>query len=303
MPLNRPRYSNTERIGVSAVQSIISSEFGWIFREQPIDDMGIDAQIERVDDGNPSGKLLAVQIKTGESYLEEKGNSYFFRGKNVHLDYWTNHSLPVLLVVHLPNSNETVWVLVDEKSVTRMDKGWKIEIPKTNTLTDNNIREISSAFEGSKSQQRMRKLVMDEPIMRHIEKGGKVSVELEEWVNKSLSRTPIKIYIIDENGDEKLEQALFYYYTARTIEEFAQEIFPWASISIDIDFYDEHQDYEDYEYAQWKSDINFAERKPLLIYPYMNSCGEVDAYRIELKLNDLGTSYLTVSDHMMKLDE
>jgi len=30
------RYSNTERIGVNKVESIILNKFNWIFREQPI---------------------------------------------------------------------------------------------------------------------------------------------------------------------------------------------------------------------------------------------------------------------------
>ena len=46
------RYSTTERIGVNAVEHIVLHELGWIFREQPIVDMGIDAHIERVDDGS-----------------------------------------------------------------------------------------------------------------------------------------------------------------------------------------------------------------------------------------------------------
>lgn len=45
------RYSATERIGVNAVERIVVSELGWIFREQPIMDMGIDAQIELVENG------------------------------------------------------------------------------------------------------------------------------------------------------------------------------------------------------------------------------------------------------------
>jgi len=56
------RYSATERIGVNAVEAIVLNDFKWIFRGQPISDMGIDAHIERVDEGTPSGKLIAVQM-------------------------------------------------------------------------------------------------------------------------------------------------------------------------------------------------------------------------------------------------
>lgn len=38
--------TNIEREGVSAVQNIVYRELKWFFREQTVDDYGIDAQIE-----------------------------------------------------------------------------------------------------------------------------------------------------------------------------------------------------------------------------------------------------------------
>jgi hypothetical protein len=96
------RYSATERIGVNAVERIALDQLGWIFREQPIADMGIDAHIERVDDGNPTGKLVALQIKTGASHFRVTNGVLIYYGNATHLEYWTGHSLPVLLVAHLP---------------------------------------------------------------------------------------------------------------------------------------------------------------------------------------------------------
>ena len=57
------RYNTTERLGINAVEQIILKELKWIFREQLIADMGIDAQIEVVCNGVPTGQLLALQIK------------------------------------------------------------------------------------------------------------------------------------------------------------------------------------------------------------------------------------------------
>jgi hypothetical protein len=64
------RYSPTERIGVSAIEHVVVSELSWIFREQPIVDMGIDAHIELVDETyRPTGQLIGAQIKTGASHV------------------------------------------------------------------------------------------------------------------------------------------------------------------------------------------------------------------------------------------
>ena len=47
----KQRFNSIERIGVSAVDNIISSQLKWIFREQTIADLGVDAHIEIVEDG------------------------------------------------------------------------------------------------------------------------------------------------------------------------------------------------------------------------------------------------------------
>jgi hypothetical protein len=52
--------------GVHAVELIFTRDFRWIFREQPKADLGIDAYVEVCRDGEPTGSLLALQIKAGE---------------------------------------------------------------------------------------------------------------------------------------------------------------------------------------------------------------------------------------------
>ena len=85
----------TDRSGVHAVGLIFSKELNWIFREQTVSDYGIDAHAEIKDDeGNPTGKLIALQIKSGKSYFIKKGDGYVYRGKIRHLKYWESHCLP-----------------------------------------------------------------------------------------------------------------------------------------------------------------------------------------------------------------
>ena len=59
---------SVERIGVATTEKIIN-QMGLIFREQPTDDYGIDAQIETIEDEYATGKLIAVQIKSGASFF------------------------------------------------------------------------------------------------------------------------------------------------------------------------------------------------------------------------------------------
>jgi hypothetical protein len=126
----------TGRIGVHKVALIFLEKFGWIEREQTITDVGIDMQVEIVENSIPTGQLLALQIKCGKSYFEEeKDNNIIFRGKKKHLEYWTNYSLPVFIILHNPITNKTYWQRVIPTKTEETAKGWKIAVPYTQSLS------------------------------------------------------------------------------------------------------------------------------------------------------------------------
>lgn len=58
----KKKFDPTERIGVSAVDQIISSKFNWIFRDQPVSDIGIDAHIEIIEEKlvNANKELIKI---------------------------------------------------------------------------------------------------------------------------------------------------------------------------------------------------------------------------------------------------
>ncbi|MGP6095948.1 DUF4365 domain-containing protein [Pseudomonas aeruginosa] len=291
------RYSETERIGVSAIESIVARELKWIFREQMIADMGIDAHLELVEDGQPTGKLIGLQIKTGPGNFTVKDESLVYYGSIEHREYWLNHSLPVIIIAHLPETGETCWAHVSEENIELTPKAWKIEISRKNIFGEAKKRSLSLIFEGPESQQRLRRLAMDEPLMRHVENGGKVSVELEDWVNKSLGRTPVTIYIEQADGSEAVKEYGFVFHDRFDIEALTLELFPWSTASIDEDFYEENCD------QSWEDDFSWEDGycPPVdEFYPYTNACNEVDYYRIKLGLNKIGESYLVISDYLAR---
>ncbi|MCZ7564702.1 MAG: DUF4365 domain-containing protein [Burkholderiales bacterium] len=298
------RYSATERTGVNAVEAIVVNELKWIFREQPIADMGIDAHVEMVEDGNPSGKLMGLQIKTGKGNFHETQDAYVYYGDCVHLDYWTNHSLPVILVGHIPETKETLWVQVNEGNVKRTEKGWKVALPKTAKLGPAIRNDLAKLFEGTPREQRLRQLAIHEPLMRHVESGWKVSVEIDDWYNKSLGRSNVVVYVYDDKGLETVEMEWMQYWTGMGIEEVIARLFPWSHAQIDQDFYDIHSEreptVEDERDAAAYID-NFGEpgatNGAAGWYPYADN-GETATYRLELTLNELGTSYLVVADYL-----
>ena len=67
--------SPTERIGVCHCGEIAERN-NWMFREQPVDDVGIDAHMEFIESSGKPKQLLALQIKSGASWFKEKKDGY-----------------------------------------------------------------------------------------------------------------------------------------------------------------------------------------------------------------------------------
>lgn len=128
---------STSRIGVLAVGLAIERRLGWIFREQGSSDFGVDAQIEVREGGMPTGALIGLQIKSGPSYLREEDDECFvFRGTRRHLNYWKNHTLPIVVVLHDPASGRSFWQSVTDDNIVTTSRGWKLCIPKNQCIDD-----------------------------------------------------------------------------------------------------------------------------------------------------------------------
>ena len=58
------RIDNTDEIGLAILQLVVQRQLGWIIREVRKKDVGIDANIEQVVEGNPTAKYISIQLKT-----------------------------------------------------------------------------------------------------------------------------------------------------------------------------------------------------------------------------------------------
>jgi tetratricopeptide (TPR) repeat protein len=144
---------DAENMGVGAALVEFSS-WGWAFRSQHVKDYGIDAHAEPFDGPHrPSGRLLALQIKSGPSYFsEEADGSWWYRGENKHLRYWLGHVLPVLIVIYDLASKTLHWQHVTEDRVEYTDREWKILIPRDQVLSAQaaaTLRAVADAAPGA----------------------------------------------------------------------------------------------------------------------------------------------------------
>jgi hypothetical protein len=140
------------RVGVHLVGLKVENDLKWTFREKPTSDIGIDGEIEvKEANGSSHGRLIAVQIKCGPSYLKEKtSNGHTYRGDYAHLRYWSNFSVPVIIILCDPASSECWWVEVNPSLIKFNANGWSIEVPNSNLLNKDsrkNLEMIAARFQ------------------------------------------------------------------------------------------------------------------------------------------------------------
>ena len=152
MMLRKPS-AKLASLGVTRTRLAVEEELGWLFREQPTEDFGIDAHIEVVDGEIVKGKLIALQIKSGNSFFQEQGpQGWWFRPDDDHVRYWTNHSLPVALVMCHPETGQCHWQLINGNTLIETSTGrWKILVPERQVL-DESARGPLRAAAGDHSE-------------------------------------------------------------------------------------------------------------------------------------------------------
>jgi hypothetical protein len=299
----------TERLGVSALDHFFS-EHGWLFREQTTHDYGIDAHVEIVEGQRPTGKLIALQIKSGTSFFrEETADAYIFRTDDKHVAYWINHSMPVVLVLYSPDTKTAHWRQVSRESVESTGANWKIEVSKTNMLADAGItlRALESLTQPEPYIRRLNRLRVDRRWIDLIEDGVEVRVAFDDWVNKSLPRYQVTIYTKDQ---KEIWPAL--YTPGVNIEGMLNHFFPWADFTVDEDEHqvgaEEQWEAECYGYHDSETGRTFYTqafhewyKPPTGIVPVADN-GETESYVLILSLNDFGTSFITIDDYLSDPD-
>jgi len=160
-----PQNHQQERIGVSSV-ALALAKLNQIWRETPLADVGIDGQIEYVDhEGKATGQMLAAQVKSGSSYLNDHGDHWRFYPAQKHRLYWERYPVPVLLLLHDPDLGKTYWC--DARQWLRGERTHEkfIAVPKNQRL-DNTTPEALFETAGVNSGEY---LTVPEVLRRMIE--------------------------------------------------------------------------------------------------------------------------------------
>jgi Domain of unknown function (DUF4365) len=283
----RTRSSETDRIGVAKVQLFFTETRKWAFREQPVEDFGVDAQIEFAPQQHATGRLVAVQIKSGDSYLHSNAkDGWYFYPESKHVNYWTEHSLPVVVIFWHESTDELFMVEASPRTLERTaGKGWRLAVTKSDKLDNSRLTWLEALSDGNPYDLRIRELRLLLPLMHKIESGTRVVVQADEWINKSLNKRHLSIVEVadDETKTVLAEWAAFT--GPGGYEAVFEAMFRWADLRMDPDVAWEAADY-------WGTEPEDDAPRP-----YANYAGEVDKWSLELTLGDLARAFLLVDEY------
>lgn len=303
----KTRYDPLSRIGINEVNRIFVSDFKWIPRDVLQSDVGIDIEVEICESGTPTGQLLAVQVKTGSSYFKEfKNGHYTYRGDVDHLNYWLNHCLPVILVLHNPDTNETIWQKIDPDNSKIKGKTCTIDVPANQQLSLASKDKLMELTEAPLYLQKLQRFAIHKELMLRVADGEEIYVQVEEWINKMSGLVTIKFLELMEVGqkqEEIISEASYLHFS--TINDL-YKIYPWADFDIDEFYYDMNDDSDEddrhYIRATDPSYQNNVIGKEIIddlrsfVYPIETGYGEIHIYRLRLLLNETGKAFLMLNN-------
>ena len=255
-----------ERLGVNAVERFFLS-MNWLFREQQISDYGIDAHAEPKNGDHPTGQLIALQIKSGKSFFRKRGGNYVFYGEARHLEYWTQHALPVFIVIYDPDEDVALWQKIDRQLVTHhTNERWSIDIPPGNVLDAAAEPYLRRGISNNPSSVRRFRIAVDLPLIRDLDarlKNEAGFLIIEEWINKSLNFREAKITFKVPSADPAYVIPTFL--AMAGVEDVIERYFPWLEC----------------HYSR----------------PVRNFAFEIDEHVFEIEINDIGAALLRAEEY------
>lgn len=137
-----PTRNATAKTGVNYVRSIVEGSNSIFTEIHQENDIGIDALIEFIKNEHPTGKCIGVQIKSGDSFYDEKRNECVIPVDN-HADYWTHYPLPVFGIVYVPMRKCGFWVNIkDYLRGNRQSATIRFQCTRVNTFENANFNRI-----------------------------------------------------------------------------------------------------------------------------------------------------------------
>lgn len=204
----RPNTGRTAEIGINVVSTIFNDDYGWVFRRTHQEhDFGVDGYVDYVSAaGSVTGQFIAVQIKTGKSYLTSSGQMHWYKDSKEHLNYFLNLPTPLLLIICDPDSKECYWSLLEKEKVDFNETGWRHPIPKEKKLDKISMEEIQALF--GTIENHVSEFEQDQEMLSNIDEDSFIQYSIPRKDIESQNILSLKKFIARITRNEKLTLAV-----------------------------------------------------------------------------------------------
>ena len=261
-----------KRLGIYTADRMTANMPGLIFRAQREGSTGLNAHLEILTED--SSRVTGLRIYAPEE-AEKSARGYVCIGEMEKAAYWLQHSLPVVVMVYEHERNKILWEAVTTENLEISGSRWEIVVPYENEYgTEEAAHQISNL---TCTSPYLARLAVDKSWIEFINGGGKIFLELDEWINQPTSRGNLRLCLEGfENG--------IYQWPFSTSPDMPHvlrlpSLFPWASLEVDEDFYNERNSHSPESGA---------------LVPYVIEAGEIARFRFKMSLNELGRAFLAV---------
>ena len=249
---------------------------GLIFRTQRDEFTGLNAHLE-ITGENP--RVVGLRVCTSDE-SEKSARGYIISGDTEIAAYWLQHSLPVVIMVYENERKKIFYESVNTENLELAGRKWELVIPYEKEYNGEASQEIKNL---TCTSPYLARLALDKALIELINQGREIFLELDEWINQPSSRGNLRICITGQEGG-------VYQWPFEINPDVPQvlrlpELFPWAAISIDEEFY---------------SAKNFHDFDANTLAPYVIESGEIARFRFKLELNSLGKSFLNVEPYICR---
>jgi hypothetical protein len=295
------------------VEDVVLGELGWIYRDQPTLDYGIDGHIEVLEGGRPTGMLIGVQIKS-TTELSHTAVAFHFPVSQREAKYWQAHSLPVIFIVVDRARRSAFWAHVTEGKLREtVARNLRIDVPRDQPFdgtAKQALRTIARAQLIPAPLKRMRHLTSQQGLIR-LALDGELRVRFQGRPDTEKSKQEVVFYTPNpENGGTV--RATWVAPTWGTEGDEIPPMLPWANLVADaascrvydVDAWTSSAEvYEDGQrspsFEQWLQDnrLNRAYR------PEFRVGDDTEQYDLAVEVNDVGRGFLAVQPFLEDGDD
>jgi Domain of unknown function (DUF4365) len=152
------KMNRTASEGLLYIEKVVNDHGSIFHRAHQESDVGIAGHIELVAETAP-GKLVAVIVKSGDSYLADNAQEFSVSVEQGQLDYWCAYPVPVILVCYAPSMKIAAWTPVRQYVESEVYHGrapvTSIRIPLSSELNVKTLNEGVAALADVSTDRRI----------------------------------------------------------------------------------------------------------------------------------------------------